>query len=88
VTASLRKHAKLEHVVITQSTINLDGSYVVPATIDISYGLFLTPAKHGLLSALKRKYELLLFGYVTQWETFRRAIITYHVLCHEDASLL
>jgi 8-oxo-dGTP pyrophosphatase MutT (NUDIX family) len=86
VTAHLRTHAKLEHVVIAQSTVNSDGSYAVPATIDID-GLSLTPAKHGLLPALKRKYELLHFGYVTEWETFRRVVYTHQVLCHEDASL-
>jgi hypothetical protein len=37
-------------------------------------GLSLTPVKQGLLPAMKRKYELLRFGYVTQWETFRRAV--------------
>jgi hypothetical protein len=47
-------------------------------------GLTLTPAKTGLLPALKRKYELLHFGFVTQWETFRRAVYTHQVLCHDD----
>jgi 8-oxo-dGTP pyrophosphatase MutT (NUDIX family) len=86
VTAYLRTHAQLEHVVIAQSTINPDGSYVVPATIDID-GLSLTPAKHGLLPAVKRKYELLHFDYATQWETFRRYVYTHQVLCHDDTSL-
>jgi hypothetical protein len=49
--------------------------------------VFLKSAKHGLLPSLKHKYELLHFGYVTQWETFRRAIYTHQVLCHEDTSL-
>jgi hypothetical protein len=64
-TANLRTHAKLEHVVTAQSTINPDGYYAVPTTIDID-GLSLTPVKHGLFIALKRKYEILHFGYVTQ----------------------
>jgi ADP-ribose pyrophosphatase YjhB (NUDIX family) len=45
--ANLRTPAKLEHVVTAESTINSDGSHVVPATIDID-GPFLTPAKHGV----------------------------------------
>jgi 8-oxo-dGTP pyrophosphatase MutT (NUDIX family) len=75
VTSNLRTPAKLEQVVTTQSTINSDGSYVVPATIEID-GLSLTPAKHGLLPSLKRRFELLQFGYVTQWESFLRADYT------------
>jgi hypothetical protein len=86
VTAHLRTPTKFEQVVTAQSTVNPYGSYVVPSAIDIDV-LSLTPAKHGLLSALTRKYELLHFGYVTQWETFRRLAFTHHVLCHEDASL-
>jgi hypothetical protein len=44
VIANLRTRANLEHAVTAQSTINPDGSYVVPTTIDID-GLSLTPAK-------------------------------------------
>jgi hypothetical protein len=84
VTIHLRTPAKLEQAVSAQSTIN--GSYVVPQTSDMD-GVSLTPAKHGLLPALKYKYELLHFGYVTQWETSRRAVYTYQVLCHDDTSL-
>jgi hypothetical protein len=61
--------------VFAQSTVNLDGSSVVPTTIDIG-GLSLTPSKQGLLPALTHKLELLYFGYVTQWEIFRRVVIT------------
>jgi 8-oxo-dGTP pyrophosphatase MutT (NUDIX family) len=74
VIANLRSLAKLEQVVSAQSTINPDGSYVVPTTTGID-GLSITPTKHGLLPALKRKYELLHFGYVTQWETFRQSCL-------------
>jgi hypothetical protein len=86
VTANLRTRAHLEQVISAPSTINPDGYYIAPATIDID-GLSLTPAKQGLLPTLKRKYELLHFGYVTQWETFRRVAYTHQVLCHEDTSL-
>jgi ADP-ribose pyrophosphatase YjhB (NUDIX family) len=86
VTANLRTLAKLEQVVPAQSTINPDGSYVVPQTIGID-GLSLTPAKRGLLPTLKHMFELLHSGYVTQWETFRRAAYTHQVLRHEDTSL-
>jgi 8-oxo-dGTP pyrophosphatase MutT (NUDIX family) len=72
-TSHLRTPAHLEQGVIAQSTINPDGSYVVPETIDIG-GLNLTPAQTGLLPAVKHKSELLHFGYVTQWETFRRVV--------------
>jgi 8-oxo-dGTP pyrophosphatase MutT (NUDIX family) len=51
VTTHLRTPAHLEYVVIAQSTINTDGSYVVPETIDVG-GLNLTPAKTGLLLAM------------------------------------
>jgi ADP-ribose pyrophosphatase YjhB (NUDIX family) len=43
VTSHLRTLAQLEQVVTAQSTINPDGSYVVPETLDIG-GLNLTPA--------------------------------------------
>jgi hypothetical protein len=86
VTSHLRTPAQLEQIVTTQSTIIPDGSYVVPETLDIG-GLNLTPAKTGLLLAMKQKSELLHFGYVTQWETFRRAIFTSRALFHDDTTL-
>jgi 8-oxo-dGTP pyrophosphatase MutT (NUDIX family) len=86
VTTHLRTHAQREHDVIAPSTINPDGSYVVTETIDIG-GLSLTPAKNGLLRSLKQKNELLHFGYVTQWEFFRRAVYTHQVLCYDDPSV-
>jgi ADP-ribose pyrophosphatase YjhB (NUDIX family) len=76
----------IEQASTTQSTINPDGSYVVPETIDIG-GLNLTPAKTGLLLAMKHKSELLHFGYVNQWKTFRRAVYTSHALFHDDTSI-
>jgi hypothetical protein len=87
VTTHLRTLAQLDQVVTAQSTVNPHGSYVVPETIGID-GLFLTPAKKGLLSTMKRTYELLHFGCVTQWETFRRAVYAHQVLCHNDTSIL
>jgi hypothetical protein len=86
VTAHLRTHVQLEQVVTTKSTINPDGSYVVPETIDID-GLSLKPAENGLLPSLKQKSELLHFGYVTQWETFRRDVYTSQVLFYDDPSI-
>jgi ADP-ribose pyrophosphatase YjhB (NUDIX family) len=82
----LRTLAQLEQDVTTQSTINPDGSYVVPETLDID-GLNLTPAKTGLLPAMKYTSELLHFGYVTQWESFRRAVYTSHALFHDDTTI-
>jgi 8-oxo-dGTP pyrophosphatase MutT (NUDIX family) len=46
VTSHLRTPAQLEQAVTAKSTINPDGSYVVPETLDIG-GLNLTPAKTG-----------------------------------------
>jgi hypothetical protein len=86
VAANIRTHAKLVQVVSAQSTINYDGTYVVPATIDID-GMSLTPTKTRLLPPIIRKFELLHFGYVAQWETFRRAVTTNQLLCHEDTLL-
>jgi hypothetical protein len=86
VAANIRTHAKLVQAVTTQSTINQDDTYVVLSTIDMD-GLSLTPIKTGRLPEVIRKFELLHFGYVAQWETFRRAVTTDHLLCHEDMSL-
>jgi hypothetical protein len=44
VVANIRTPTKLAQAVTTQSTINLDGTYVIHATIDID-GLSLTPTK-------------------------------------------
>jgi hypothetical protein len=86
VTTHLRTSAQLEQVVTAQSTINPYGSYVVPETIDIG-GFPLKPARDGLLPALMRKQESLHFGYVTQWEIYRRAVYTRQVLCYVDTSI-
>jgi 8-oxo-dGTP pyrophosphatase MutT (NUDIX family) len=85
-TSHLRTLAQLEQAVTTQSTINPDGSYVVPETLDIG-GLNLTPAQTGLLPFVKHKSELLRFGYVTQWKTFRRAVYTHQPLFHDDTAI-
>jgi 8-oxo-dGTP pyrophosphatase MutT (NUDIX family) len=86
VTNHLRTPAQLEQALTSQSTINPDGTYVVPETLDIG-GLNLTPAKTGLLPAVKHKSELLHFGYVPQWETFRRAVYTSQALFHDDTTI-
>jgi 8-oxo-dGTP pyrophosphatase MutT (NUDIX family) len=86
VTAYVRTHAKLVQDVTAPSTTDLDGTYVVPATID-NDGLSLTPAKSGQLPYVTRKFELLHFGYVAQWVIFSRAVTTNQLLCHEDTSL-
>jgi ADP-ribose pyrophosphatase YjhB (NUDIX family) len=86
VTTHLRTLAQLEQAVTAQSTINPDDSYVVLETIDVG-GLNLTPAKTGLLPFMKHKSELLHFGYVTQWETFRRAVYTSHALFDDDTTI-
>jgi hypothetical protein len=53
----MRSPPQLEHAVTAHSTINPDGFYVVPERIDVG-GLNLTPAKTGLLPAMKHKSEL------------------------------
>jgi 8-oxo-dGTP pyrophosphatase MutT (NUDIX family) len=85
-TNNLRTPAQVEQAVTPQSTINPDGTYVVPETINID-GLNLTPAKTGLLRAKKHKSELLHFGYVTQWETFCRAVYRHVPVLQEDTSI-
>jgi hypothetical protein len=87
VAANIRTHAKLVQAcaATAQSTINHDGTYIAPATIDI-HGLSLTPTKIGLLHAIIRKFELLYFDYVARRKTFRRAVTTNHLLCHETVS--
>jgi hypothetical protein len=49
--------------------------------------LSLTPTKTGRLLDVTRKFELLHFGFVAQWGTFRRAVATNRLLYHEDTSL-
>jgi hypothetical protein len=41
----------------------------------------------GLFPVVKHKSELLHFGYVTQWETFRRAVYTSQALFHDDMTV-
>jgi 8-oxo-dGTP pyrophosphatase MutT (NUDIX family) len=85
-TSHLRTPAQVEQAVTAQSTINPDGTYVVPESINID-GLNLTPAKTGLLRAEKHKTELLHFGYVTPWETFFRAVRSHNPVFQDDTSI-
>jgi ADP-ribose pyrophosphatase YjhB (NUDIX family) len=85
-TNNLRTPAQVEQAVIAQSTVNPDGTYVVPETINID-GLNLTPAQTWLLRAKKHKSELLHFGYVTQWETFCRAVYQHVPVLQDDTSI-
>jgi hypothetical protein len=61
--------AKLVQDVTAQSIISYDGTYAIPTTIDID-DLSLTPTKTRRLLEITRKFGLLHFGYVAQWETF------------------
>jgi ADP-ribose pyrophosphatase YjhB (NUDIX family) len=85
-TSHLRTPAQVEHAVAAQSTINPDGTYVVPESVNID-GLSLTPAKTGLLRDEKHKSELLHFGYVTQWETFCRAVYSHSPVFQDDTTI-
>jgi hypothetical protein len=86
VSAEMRTLAKVELAVTAQSTVRRDGSHGVPTIIDID-GLSLTPSKVGLLKATERKYEMLHFGYVAQWESFRGVVISQCFFLHDDSSL-
>jgi 8-oxo-dGTP pyrophosphatase MutT (NUDIX family) len=54
-TNNLRTPAQVEQDVTAQSTVNPDGTYVVPETINID-GLNLTPAQTGLLRGTRVSY--------------------------------
>jgi hypothetical protein len=82
-TSHLRTPAQVEQALTAQSTINPDGTYVVPESINID-GLNLTLAKTGLLCDEKHKSELLHFGYVTQWETFCRAVYSHSPVFQDE----
>jgi hypothetical protein len=72
VTSNLRTPAKVEQAVRAHWTIRPNGTYIFRESIDI-VGLSLTPSKTGVLHAAQRKFELLYFGFVAQWEAFRGA---------------
>jgi hypothetical protein len=54
VTAYLRTPAKVERAVVAQSTIHPDGTYVVPASLDM---LTLTPSVTARVNESQRKYK-------------------------------
>jgi ADP-ribose pyrophosphatase YjhB (NUDIX family) len=83
---NLRTPAQVEQAVLAQSTVNPDGTYVVPETINTD-GLNLTPAQTWLIRAEKHKSELLHFGYVAQWESFFRAVRQHAPVLHDDTSI-
>jgi 8-oxo-dGTP pyrophosphatase MutT (NUDIX family) len=86
ITANLRTKVEVSQVVTTQSTINPDGTYVVPSTIEID-GVKLTPLKTGLSKETQRKFELLHFGHVAQLEAFRSVVISKQLFAYDDTSL-
>jgi hypothetical protein len=86
VNTNLRTPTKVEQAANAHSTIHYDGTYVVPSTIDID-GLTLTPSKTWILKETQPKFKTVHFSYVAQWEAFRGAVISKHVLAHDDASL-
>jgi hypothetical protein len=68
--ANLRTPTKVEQAIIAYSTVRHDdGSYVIPTTLSIDV-LTLTPQVTGLGKESQRKYELLYFSYVAQWQPF------------------
>jgi hypothetical protein len=75
VITNLRTPAKVEQAVTSQSTVGLDGSYVISITFDID-GLSFTPTKIRRVIKTRRKYELLVFGYMAQGESFQAAVIS------------
>jgi hypothetical protein len=47
----------------------------------------LTPSMIGLVKEVKRKHELLHFGYMARREAFRGGVIPRQFFLHEDTSL-
>jgi hypothetical protein len=56
VNSNMRTPATVEQVVTAQSTIHLDGSYVVQTIVDID-GLSFAPSKIGLVREDQRKHR-------------------------------
>jgi ADP-ribose pyrophosphatase YjhB (NUDIX family) len=86
--ANLRTLTKVEHAVITYSTVRHDdGSYGITTTLSID-GLTLTPHVTALGKESQRKYELLYFSYVAQWQPFRAAALSRQIYdVHRDTAL-
>jgi hypothetical protein len=56
----------VDQAIVSQSNIQHDDSYVIPATIALN-GLTMTPVVTGAVKATQMKYELLHHGSVAQW---------------------
>jgi hypothetical protein len=66
VNANICTPTKVEQIVSSQSTIYLDRSYVVPATIALD-GLIMTSISTSVVIESQWKYGLLYFGFMAQW---------------------
>jgi hypothetical protein len=87
VNANLRTPTRVEQVVVAQSAVHPDGYNVVATTVDID-GLSMTPFVTGLVKETQRKYEILYFGFVAHWQTFRAIYFTSRqIYIHQDTPL-
>jgi hypothetical protein len=86
VNITLSKPTHVKHYVISHSTVQADGSYVVPATIAMD-GLPITPVVTSNVRTARVKYELLLFGFVAQRQHFRDPVLSRQIFLHRDNSL-
>jgi hypothetical protein len=86
VNANCHTPLKIGQAVTAQPTIHLDGTYVVPATIDID-GHSLTRSTTRLLREAQRKHGLSHFDCVAQLESFRAAAISRQLFFHQKTSL-
>jgi hypothetical protein len=50
-------------------------------------GLTMMPYATGFVKESQRKYELLDFGYMAQWQPFRVVVFSRQIYVHQDASL-
>jgi hypothetical protein len=82
VIVNIRTPSKVEHVVIAQSTVHLEGYYVVSTTVDID-GLTMIPFVTWFVEKPQRKQELFYFGFVAQWQPFRAAVLSRQMYVHQ-----
>jgi hypothetical protein len=74
-------------VATLKSTIHCDSTYTIPSTVELD-GPSLTLSKVGLIKETQLKYELLHFGYLAQWKSFRGVVVSRQLFLQEDTSLL
>jgi hypothetical protein len=86
VNAKLHTPTKVKQVVIAQSTVHPNVSYVVSATVDIDR-LSMTPSVTDHFKETQRKYDLLHFAVVALFSTFSGSYIVSTNYVHQNTSL-